>query len=188
MLGRLQRTTRTDVGLTLAFAGIAFLVWEAALAALRMLVNQVAAAQHVSDSVGGPSAVSALPIIGRGLYWSLLYAAPLWDALGLVLMAVALGLLAGASRQRWSVSWAWLAAVCQSIAAALLVVLGVVTLAPFGLWQGTVEGAPTTGWTALPLAVALGLMIWVTCLVWLLLERAKLRRGPSLQDGLRTHT
>jgi len=52
--------------------------------------------------------------------------------------------------------------------------------------------AGTTPWEkvselSLPVIAVASVVLWVTVLVWLLVERSRLdRRGPSLRDGLRT--
>ena len=39
-----------------------------------------------------------------------------------------------------------------------------------------------------PMLMVIAILIWVTFLVWLLAERARLRRhGPTLRDGLRSN-
>jgi hypothetical protein len=113
------------------------------------------------------------------------------DVIGLAWLALSLFLVAWSSRQRISISWAWISAVCQASAAALGAVLvgwaaykpHVVPVPPDG--GGLLEHVTAL---SLPVTVVLAVMVWVTFLVWLLMERARLsRRGPSLTDGLRTN-
>ncbi len=41
---------------------------------------------------------------------------------------------------------------------------------------------------SLPVIVPIAVLLWVTCLVWLIVERSRLnRRGPSLRDGLKSN-
>jgi len=166
MLGRPLRTTRIDVGLALSFGGVAYLVWVLVVGTARHVVNEIARSIHVEKVP-----IAELPAAAR---W-------LWNSF----------LIIGASRQRWSISWAWTCAICQAMAATMV---GVWTslAGAFPLGSRTVADAaaapyPTAGWTSLSVAVALSLVLWVSVLVWLLYERARLRRGPSLRDGLRTH-
>lgn len=109
------------------------------------------------------------------------------DTLGLACMLVGLTLILGASRQRWSISWAWLCAMAQSILAALLAVWSAAAMAAEIGRTATTAPASQVSWTSLSVTFALALLLWVTVLVWLLFENARLGRGPSLRDGLRTH-
>jgi ABC-type uncharacterized transport system permease subunit len=41
---------------------------------------------------------------------------------------------------------------------------------------------------SLPLVIGVAIFLWITCLIWLLVDRSRLdRHGPTLTDGLRTH-
>ncbi|KPK50058.1 MAG: hypothetical protein AMK72_03125 [Planctomycetes bacterium SM23_25] len=104
-------------------------------------------------------------------------------------LLVSLVLIVGSSRQRWIISWPWLSAICQSMAAAVVAAWAAVAgIGPFGRLAGPDQPPhPVIGWTSLSAALAVALLMWVTALVWLLYERARLRRGPSLRDTLRTH-
>ena len=186
MLGRPLRTTRIDVGLALSFGGVAYLVWVLVVGTARHVVNEIARSIHVEKVP-----IAELPAAARWLWNSFLHAGAVFDLVGVVWLALSLALIIGASRQRWSISWAWTCAICQAMAATMV---GVWTslAGAFPLGSRTVADAaaapyPTAGWTSLSVAVALSLVLWVSVLVWLLYERARLRRGPSLRDGLRTH-
>lgn len=182
MLGRVRRTTRADVGLALALAGTSYLVWALAMGSTRHLVNELSHVAHASSI--------RLPTVTRWLSNAFIQAAPVWDLVGVLWLLVSLVLIVGSSRQRWITSWPWLCSICQSMAATLVAVWAAVAgIAPFVAGASTPEPLPypTIGWTSLSVALAVALLIWVTTLVWLLYERARLGRGPSLRDSLRTH-
>jgi len=183
MLGRLRRTSRTDVGLALSFAGIAYLVWAFVAGISRHVV------QEFIKSI----AVRPLPLPEGTRLVKIIFvqAGVVIDLVGLAWLAGSLFLVWWASRQRCSVSWAWTSAVCQSMVAALgavLVCWGIYL--PYTLPARPPAG--TTPWEkvnelSLPVIAVASVVLWVTMLVWLLVERSRLdRRGPSLRDGLRT--
>jgi len=182
MLGRLRRTTRTDVGLALVFAGLAYLVWALVAgisrAVIQEMIRSTAGMKHLPES----TRVVKLFFVNGGI---------VIDVVGLAWLAVSLFLVAYSSRQRMSISWAWVAALGQSLVAALgAVVVGWAAYQPHILpavpaGQGLLEHVTAL---SLPVTVALALLVWVTFLVWLLVERARLnRRGPTVRDGLRTN-
>ena len=181
MLGRLRRTTRVDVGLGISFAGVAYLVWLLSAGIARHVVNELlrAARQNVQ-----------LPGLSRWLCNAFLHAAAVFDVVGVLWLVLSLALIVGASRQRWSISWVWMSAICQTMGAALLVVWSALAgIRPF-VTPGSVIGRPaypTTGYAFMSVAAAVALVLWVMVLIWLLYERARLRRGPTLRDGLRTN-
>ena len=183
MLGRLQRTTRVDVGFALSFAGIAYLVWALVAGTSRELVKEV---MHTCSGLQLPSLTNAVRIFfvdaGIGI-----------DIAGLVWLVASLFLVLLSSRQRVSISWAWLCAICQSMIAAVgAAIVGWAAYLPhiepikpadpvLSAWQ------QVTG-LSLPVVMAVAVVVWVTFLVWLLVERARLdRHGPTLRDGLRTN-
>lgn len=183
MLGRTRRTTRTDVGLSLSMVGIAYLVWALVAGVSRRLVGELVAYSSVFDT-GWPWSARAVRVLFVEAGWAL-------DVLGLAIMVVGLLLVVYSSRQRLSVSWAWLTASCQLMIAAL-----------GGIWVAWAVHLPTqpsrireadTPWEqlsglSLPVLLGLAILIWVIFLVTLLADRARLRRlGPSLRNGLRTN-
>jgi len=181
MLGRLRRTTRTDVGLALAFAGIAYLVWALVAGVSRAVVQEVI--DYTSLGGGEIKAWVRIIFVEGGI---------VIDLVGLVWMALSLYLVVRSSRQRASVSWAWTSAVCQLLVAALgsvLVGWAAYKARPTPAAGG---GSDTTmaqiGGISLPVVLAVAIVLWTTFLVWLLADRARLsRRGPTLTDGLRTN-
>ena len=159
----------------------ASLVWLLSAGIARHVVNELlrAARQDVQ-----------LPGLSRWLCNAFLHAAAVFDVVGVLWLVLSLALIVGASRQRWSISWVWMSAICQTMGAALLVVWSALAgIRPF-VTPGSVIGRPaypTTGYAFMSVAAAVALVLWVMVLIWLLYERARLRRGPTLRDGLRTN-
>ena len=99
-----------------------------------------------------------------------------------------------ASRQKISISWAWVSAICQSFVAGLgAVLVGWAVYAPHALVAAPIAPADESilekvSQISLPVIVSLAILIWTTFVVWLLVERSRWnRRGPTLRDGLRTN-
>jgi len=95
------------------------------------------------------------------------------------------------SRQRISISLAWMFAVIQTVIAAMgAVFVGWVVQLPYrtaAVQQQTLLQKVSGATPAVGLAV--GLLIWAIFLVWLLLERNRYNRhGPTASDGLRSNT
>ncbi len=180
MLGQLRRTTRTDVGLALAFVGIAYLAWVLVAGVARTLVADLISFRGAFDPTL-PLATRMVRIVFVDAGWAI-------DLAGLVWLVVSLVLVVASSRQRFSISWPWLSAVVQTIIAAVggIAVAWSVHL-PYR--QAEVEA---TAWEqvsgiSLPVLTVVAVVLWVTCLVMLLVERARLdRHGPTRRDGLRT--
>ena len=182
MLGKVRRTTRTDVGLSISMIGVAYLVWALCTALAKGLANELSLEVYAYQI--------RLPVVATWLCNSFIYGSLVWDVLGILWLVLGLALIVGASRQSWSISWAWLSGICQVMAAALLACWAAVcAISPYHPLITFADPVPypSTGWTSLSIAVALALVVWTTVLVWLLIERARLGRGPSLRDSLRTH-
>ena len=182
MLGRLRRTTRLDVGLALAFVGLAYLVWALVAGVSRSVVAEMIRSTAGRDLPGSARVVKVF-FVDAGF---------VIDLVGLAWLAGSLLLVAFSSRQRIGVSWAWVSAICQAFVAALgAVVVGWAAYQPHILPIDV--GAGGTAWEAvsrisLLVLIPVAVLIWVTFLVWLLVERARLsRRGPTLRDGLKTN-
>ncbi|MDY7009549.1 MAG: hypothetical protein SVV80_02205 [Planctomycetota bacterium] len=183
MLGRVRRTSRVDVGLAMSFTGIAYLIWVLVVGVTRHLVNELSHAQYVGWT-------GDFPGVTKWLWNSFIHAAPVFDLVGVLWLLLSLGLIVGASRQRWSISCPWVCAICQTMAATLLAVwASLAAQTPHNVMTSYIQGPPfpTTGWTSLCVALAIALIMWVTSLVWMISERAQLMRGPKLRDGMRTH-
>ncbi len=182
MLGRVRRTSRVDVGLAMSFAGISYLIWVLVVGVTRHLVNEVS--RYAGESV------FLLPLVTRWLRNAFIHAAPVFDLVGVLWLLLSLGLIVGASRQRWSISCPWVCAICQAMSAAVLAVwAGLAGQMPYRIYANHVSASsyPTTGWTSLCVAVAIALVMWVTSLLWMISARARLMRGPKLRDGMRTN-
>lgn len=175
MLGRLRRTTRTDVGLALTMAGFVYLAWVLACYTAKICARDLANWRGEGDYDGLPSALTAL--FGR-------YAA-VFDWLGPITLCLSLWLVVRASRQRRIISWSWLVISCQAIAAILIAAFagGAMHIARPG--RPMPDSSEAVDWS--PAVVAIAVLIWVSTLVWLIFERVKLTRGPGLGDGMKTH-
>lgn len=186
MLGRLRRTTRVDVGLALAFSGAAYLVWSLVAGVSRQLMQEMI--QNIGHTVRLEKTTALIKVffVEGGF---------VIDLVGLAWLVGCLILILLASRQRISVSWAWMCAICQSLVAALggALVAWAVQRPYVTVLSGNATDHPLTAtaqisMVSLPIVITVALLIWVTFVVWLLVERARLnRRGPSLTDGLRTN-
>jgi len=185
MLGRLRRTTRTDVGLALSFAGVSYLVWAFVAGVSRNVVQKLITLDGLDTVVLAESARRVKLVFVEGGVFI--------DAVGLAWLAGSLFLVMLSSRQRCSISWAWVSALCQAVVAALGAVL-----VGWGAYQfnvvlasAAVPDSPAlqkVSEISLPVILAVAVVLWSTVLVWLLVERARLdRRGPTLRDGLRTN-
>ena len=169
MLGRVRRTSRADVGLALAFVGFGFLSYVAIAALGRVALSRFA------ESGGLTGTLTTADCLLRQ------------SAIGLDILAVA-GLAVGstltwlASRQRISISWAWLVGMCQTLSS---VALGGILI------KGIVPELPnklSPELTSLCVASGIAIIIWCAFLVRLLLDRATIgRRGQSFNDGIKTN-
>lgn len=187
MLGQLRRTTRVDVGLAIAFAGLSYLVWSLVAGGSRGLVQTFIISAH--------NLQMELPTTTRAVKIFFADAGFMIDLVGLAWLAVSLTLVTLSSRQKISVSWAWVSAMCQSFVAALgAVLVGAAVYAPHAA-TAAADAAGTdrtlferVSEISLPIMIALAVLIWTTFLIWLLVERARLSRsGPTLRDGLRSN-
>ncbi len=189
MLGRLRRTTRLDVGLVLGFAGVAYLIWVLVAGTAREMV------QAMIRAVAAPNVNVPLPDFTRAVKVFFVDFGFAIDVAGLVWLLLSLVLVLYCSRQRISASWAWASAICQSLVAALGgVVVGYAMNLPYRAMVPPGAGGPEAtalervSELSLPVILTVSILLWVTALVWLLIEYARYKhRGPSLSDGLRTN-
>jgi hypothetical protein len=170
-----------DVGLALSFVGVAYLVWVLVAGVARELVADLISFSGAFDP-NMPWATRAVRIV-------FVDAGVAIDIVGLVWLVVSLLLVIYSSRQRFSISWCWLSGLSQALVAAV----GGIAVAWSAHLPYRMAPAPSaTTWEkvsgiSLPVLTVLAVLIWVTFLVMLLVERARFdRRGPSLRDGLRT--
>ncbi len=185
MLGRQRRTTRLDVGLAIAFAGLSYLVWSLVAGGSRVLVRTFMHSaenldMELSDLTGGVK-----------IFFS--EAGFVIDLVGLAWLAGSLALVLLSSRQRIGITWVWVCAICQSFTAALgAVLVGLAVLDAMAKAAGGGEPKENIleriSEISLPVVITLAVLIWVSAVVWLLVERAHFaNRGPTLRDGLRTN-
>lgn len=185
MLGRLRKTSRVDVGLALVFAGLAYLVWALVAGISRSVVQEMIKFTAYHDV--------ELPSITRVVQMFFVDYGFVIDLVGLVWLVLSLLMIVQSSRQRISVSWAWVVAITQSFVAAMgAVLVGYVAYLPLVLSPEKVSQKPSVvhqlSQLSLPVIVPVAILIWTTFLVWLLVERARLsRHGPTLSDGMRSN-
>ena len=168
------------MGLALVFVGLAYLTWVLVAGVARELVADMISFSGAFDpSMPWPTRITRIVFVDAGVAI---------DVAGLVWLVVSLLLVIASSRQRFSISWPWLSGVLQAIVAA---VGGIAVAWAVHLPYRTASQAATT-WEkvsglSLPVLTVVAVLIWVTFLVMLLVERARFnRRGPSPRDGLRT--
>jgi len=187
MLGRLRRTTRIDVGLALCFSGTAYLVWALVAGGSRQLVQELIRSTAVSDAGG------ELPRLTQLVKVFFVDTGFVIDLVGLAWLVASLVLVVLSSRQKISISWPWVSAVGQVMIAALgAVLVGLAAWAPFIVPAADSEISPgpleQVSRISLPILVPIAVVVWVTILIWLLVERARFNRlGPTLRDGLHTN-
>ena len=186
MLGRVRRTTPTDVSLALVMAGLVYLAWALAC----WCAKETAAGLSDLGTDGLPPLSKAIAYTFGGWERSIFdVAGPLW-------MLASLYMIIRASRQRRIISWSWLLISCQAIAAILI---GVWTsmgqlLLQVHFAQEDHQGGPGTwairaDWS--PYIIGIAVLIWVGTLIWLVAERVRLRYllgGPAIRDGVKTHS
>ncbi|HUS90385.1 MAG TPA: hypothetical protein VM695_01000 [Phycisphaerae bacterium] len=181
----MRRVSRIDVGLALAFAGIGYLVWAVVAGVSRDVVQELIKSSAVRHFTLHDSAhVLKIIFVEAGI---------VIDLVGMAWLAGSLFLVWWSSRQRCSISWAWVSAMGQAIIAALgAVLVGWAAYQPHVV-PSDASVPPTATWArvsamSLPIVVVVAVVLWVVALVWLLIERGRFdRRGPTLRDGLRTN-
>jgi hypothetical protein len=183
MLGRVRRTSRTDVGLALAFVGLAYLVWALVAGISRDIVQDMIKAVTIEQG--------HVPSNARLVENIFVNAGFVIDVVGVVWLVASLVLVVSASRQRISISWAWATAMAQTFIAAIgSVMVGRVAQSVHPLPGGDAAQNIWSQVSGVSLAVSLvgGVVVWVTFLIWLLVERARYdRRGPTMTDGMRSN-
>ncbi|MFB3894086.1 MAG: hypothetical protein ACE15C_18940 [Phycisphaerae bacterium] len=174
-----------DVGLALAFAGLSYLAWAGVAGLARWFVQEmIRTTEFHSIKVEGWTKLVRVFFVDSGF---------VIDIVGVVWMVLTLLLVFQSSRQRISISWAWMSAMLQSFAAAGgAMLVGWAAYLPHVLspdkLQKKTSLAQEVSMRSLPIIMPIAVLIWVTVLVWLLVERARLdRRGPTLSDGMRTN-
>jgi hypothetical protein len=181
MLGRLQRTSRLDVGLALTFCGAAYLVWALVAGFSREMVQAMLRATSGTEK----------PMVTEAVRLVFMDFGIMIDLVGLVWLIGSLYLVLRASRQQASISWSFVSAICQLVVASLgAVLVGYGINAPHYI-STTAEVAGgkihTLNRISLAATVIIAVTSWLAALVYLLIQRRRLHpRGPSLRDGLRS--
>jgi hypothetical protein len=175
--------------LALAFSGVSYLVWALVAGTSREMVRDMKHAAEVSPLL------KEIPRFSNGVKIFFADMGIIIDVVGLVWMIASLFLVVYAGRQKLSISWAWLSAILQAFVAAIGGVLvgwamnlPYQRLADSGASPEKVSKMVKLSELSLPIVLTVAILIWVTFLVWLLVERARFRsRGPSLRDGLKSN-
>ncbi len=182
MHGKIRRTTRLDVGLAIALAGIAFTVWAVVAGVSRlMLQNMLLTTAGQADS---------LPTLTMNIKLFFVDTGFIIDLVGLGWMAISLMLIFFANWQKISISWAWLSAILQTIVTALGGVLVSSALYAPQIITGQADRSVMgkISQISLPIVIAVAVVIWGLFVYWMLKRRASLRYlGPNPTDGLRTN-
>ena len=116
------------------------------------------------------------------------------DLVGLAWLTLSLLLIVFAGRQKFSISWAWVSAICQSFVAAWgAVLVAWAGFLPFASKVDPAAAAENTAWAkvsglSLPVVLGVAVVVWSALLFWLLFERSRFfNRGPTVRDSLRTN-
>jgi len=169
----------------MAFSGLSYLVWALIAGGSRKLVQQFIDYASFTEM--------SLPKLTRGVKIFFVDTGFVIDMVGLTWLVASMILVLLGSRQKISISWGWVCAMCQSFVAGLgAVLVGVAVYAPHAVIGQEAKLKPTVlakvSEISLPVMVPLAILIWTSFLVWLIASRASLnRRGPSLRDGLRSN-
>lgn len=190
MLGRFKRTTRLDVGLALSFTGVAYLVWALVAGISRaMMFKMIQDTSRTGTTIGDlASQGTHLPELTKCIKLFFVDTGFVIDIVGLAWMLVGLLLVVLANRQKISISWAWLSNALQAIVATVgAMLVAVAVFAPYGfdISFDNTRTLETLSQISLPVVMGFALLIWIF-VIWLLITRAA-RRGPSLNDGMRTN-
>ncbi len=174
-----------DVGLAICFTGSAYLVWALVAGVSRAVVQEMIKSTHISSL--------KLPWLTEVVKVFFVDAGFVIDIVGLAWLVASMILVVISSYQKISISWSWLSAGLQiSVAALGAVLVSYASYQPHISPASALEnaGSPleTVSAISLPIIVPIAVLLWVTCLVWLIVERSRLnRRGPSLRDGLKSN-
>ena len=123
MLGRIRRTTRTDVSFALIMAGLVYLAWVLACWSAKETALALGSANDTTDLAALAEALAAtFGSWTRGIF----------DVIGPIVMLWSLYMVIRASRQRRIISWSWLIISCQALAAILIALMATVAAAVRG--------------------------------------------------------
>lgn len=181
MLGRMQRTSRLDVGLALVFCGAAYLIWALVAGFSREMVQAMLRATAGNNK----------PMVTEAVRLVFMDFGIMIDLVGLAWLTGSLYLVLRASHQVASISWAFVSASTQLLVASLgAVLVGYGINAPHYI-NTTADGGAgkiqTLNRFSLASTVTIAIVLWLAAMVWLLVQRARFRqRRPTLRDGLRS--
>ncbi len=171
-----------DVGLAIAFAGIAFMVWALLAGVSRlMLQNMIRTTAGLTDT---------LPTVTQNVRLFFVDTGFVIDLVGLGWLALSLTLIFFANWQKISISWAWLASLVQSLVAALGGMLVSSALYAPHIITGEADDSILSkiSQISLPIVIAVAVLIWGLFVYYMLKRRASMRPfAPSRNDGLRTN-
>lgn len=171
-----------DVGLAIAFAGIAFLVWALLGGVSRLMLQKM-----ILTTAGQ---ADTLPRVTQNVKLFFVDTGFVIDLVGLAWMALGLTLIFFANRQKISISWAWLSAIMQSLVAALGGMLVSSALYAPHIITGQADHTVMSkiSQISLPIVIAIAVLIWGLFVYWMLKHRVRMRHlGPSRTDSLRTN-
>ena len=173
------------MGLAISLAGVAYLAWALVAGVSRSLMQEMI--QNVGKAALEPSTRLVKVFFVEGGF--------VIDLVGLTWLTGSMVLVLLSSRQRIGISWAWFCATLQSVTAALggaVVAWAVqrpyVAILSHAAGSSHLNAPAQISMISLPIVMSAAVVLWVTFLVWLLVERARLNRfGPTLSDGMRTN-
>ncbi len=173
--------------MALTFSGLAYLVWALVAGisrdSVQDLINTIA-----TTGVTLPRSTSFVKTL-------FVDAGIAIDLVGLAWLAGSLFLVVSSAKQRFSVSWAWVCAICQTFVAAIgAVLVGWAIQHPYAeIVPKSTEAIPPTAWQqvtgiSLMAALVLAVLVWTLFFIRLLVQRSHWsKRGPSLRDSLRSN-
>ncbi len=183
MLGRMRRTTRKDVGLSLTFTGLVFLTWSFVTFAAKYLFERLVLDSRL------PTTETLSPFTLSVKRFFLDYGFVI-DVTGLAWMLLSLTLVLMASRQKISISWSWLCSGLQILVASVgsIVVHWATAAAQAGVEipQPTLtEKISSLSW---PIVLAVAVLSWVFFLIRMMLDSGKFTRTQqTLNDSFRSN-
>ena len=184
MLGRLRRTTRRDVGLSLTFTGLVFLTWSFVTFTARHLIVRLMMQLDMDGSKTLPEPTRLVNQFFSSYGFVI-------DLTGLAWMLLSLTLVLLASRQKISISWSWLSSGIQILVASLgSIFVHVATAAPYDVMISQMDNTlgEKISLISWPTVLCIAVLSWVYFLIRLLLDRGKFdKTQPTLNDSFRSN-
>ncbi|MBT3278005.1 MAG: hypothetical protein HN909_02785 [Phycisphaerales bacterium] len=182
MLGRLRRTTRNDVALSLAFTGLVFLTWSFIAFTAKNLFNRLVIEAQVTKALDPFTLSVKRFFVDYGF---------VIDLTGLAWMLASLTLVLLASRQRISISWSWLSSGLQVLVASVgSIVVHTATAATVPHKNVVVDASITEkiGSISWPVVLGIAVMAWLFFLIRMTKDRGKfVRPRQTLNDSFRSN-